>query len=488
MAATDHKTTHWTICPPCSGLGTITREASLKRRRQFEWALKNYKNNPSVERVPDPLKQNLDVCMDCKGAGLRPAPHATAVNPTYPKVAIIGGGIGGMALAVVCLHRGIPFTLYERDENFSARSQGYGLTLQQANKAMTGLGISALPAGMNSTRHVVHNPDGKIIGEWGLRKWNKPQLENSTKRRNVHIPRQTLRATLLEQLHNSAEVKWGHTLTDFSQRSDGSIDLRFTVGESTKIETADLIVGADGIRSVVRKQLINDEESPLQYLDCVIMLGICSLESLKDVDTPLLDSSTVFQTVNGRERMYVMPYDRESVMWQLSFPLTEFEAKALSALGAEAMKAEACTRLLEWHDPIPQLLARTPASLITGYPVYDRKLLNAELLDTAGNATIIGDAAHPMSPFKGQGANQALLDALALARHITSGCCPDSNWRTAGLRETVLSTFEMEMLARSKAKVEGSAEAARLLHSPAVLHEGDEPRGRKLHADWLTNT
>ena len=49
----------------------------------------------------------------------------------YPHVAIIGGGIGGVALAVACLHRGIPFTLYERDANFEARTQGYGLTLQQ---------------------------------------------------------------------------------------------------------------------------------------------------------------------------------------------------------------------------------------------------------------------------------------------------------------------------------------------------------------------
>lgn len=54
----------------------------------------------------------------------------------YPNIAIIGGGIGGVALAVACLHRGIPFTLYERDESFNTRSQGYGLTLQQASKAI----------------------------------------------------------------------------------------------------------------------------------------------------------------------------------------------------------------------------------------------------------------------------------------------------------------------------------------------------------------
>jgi salicylate hydroxylase len=85
-----------------------------------------------------------------------------------------------------------------------------------------------------------------------------------------------------------------------------------------------------------------------------------------------------------------------------------------------------------------------------------------------------------MSPFKGQGANQALLDALALARGISKGCRPLSNWRETGIRESVLTEFEAEMLERTTAKVKDSAEAAKFLHSETVLHEGDEPRGRCL--------
>jgi 2-polyprenyl-6-methoxyphenol hydroxylase-like FAD-dependent oxidoreductase len=85
-----------------------------------------------------------------------------------------------------------------------------------------------------------------------------------------------------------------------------------------------------------------------------------------------------------------------------------------------------------------------------------------------------------MSPFKGQGANQALLDALALARGIAKECRPLSQWRETGIRESVLTKFESEMLARSASKVKGSAEAAEFLHSDIVLHEGDEPRGRCL--------
>ncbi|WP_431243146.1 FAD-dependent oxidoreductase [Flavobacterium sp. P21] len=79
-----------------------------------------------------------------------------------------------------------------------------------------------------------------------------------------------------------------------------------------------------------------------------------------------------------------------------------------------------------------------------------------------GNVTLIGDARHPMSPFKGQGANQALLDALSLARAITKGCKSLSHWKKVGLRESVLNEFEAEMLKRSAVKVKDSIASCRI--------------------------
>lgn len=86
--------------------------------------------------------------------------------------------------------------------------------------------------------------------------------------------------------------------------------------------------------------------------------------------------------------------------------------------------------------------------------------------------TLIGDAAHPMSPFKGQGANQALLDALSLARTLYKKGTPVEGSATTTLRE-----FEAEMLPRSAAKVKASAEAARFLHTDVAIYEGDMSRG-----------
>jgi 2-polyprenyl-6-methoxyphenol hydroxylase-like FAD-dependent oxidoreductase len=474
----ENKKGNWTICLECQGRGKKSRGLSNKARRQYQMALDQFEKTNGDGIAPVRPKGHLYSCLKCCGSGLvTAANHPIADKENYPHIAIIGGGIGGVALAVACLHRGIPFTIYERDNNFDARSQGYGLTLQQASKAIEGLGIFSLDDKVISTRHVVHTTEGKVIGEWGVRKWMQSDENTFSKRTNIHIARQSLRLALLEQLEGHKAIQWGHQLVHFKEYENEGVELNFEVNGKIKTTKADLVVGADGIRSSVRRLLIGEDVTPLRYLGCIVILGICPLSALEGHTSSLLDSATVFQTANGNERIYVMPFTSDSVMWQLSFPMTENEAKALSAKGPLALKKEACHRT-QWHDPIPQILEATLEAQISGYPVYDRELLESKWLIKSGQVTLIGDAAHPMSPFKGQGANQALLDALTLARGISKGCRASSQWRKIGIRESVLTEFESEMLERSATKVKDSAEAAQFLHSEIVLHEGDEPRGR----------
>ncbi len=471
--------TSWTVCSECHGNGKKSHGLSKKARFLYQKALVQFENSNGDGIAPVRPKGHLYSCSNCSGSGLIATSNCSiSANENYPHVAIIGAGIGGVALALACFHRKIPFTIFERDNNFEARAQGYGLTLQQASIAIKGFGIFSLKEGIISTKHIVHNTKGNVIGEWGIRKWLQSEAKTTTKRSNIHISRQALRLAMLEQL-GEKNIQWGHQLIDFKQSEDNCMELNFKVNDEIVSAKADIVVGADGIRSSVRKLLIGDEISPLRYLGCIVILGICPLKALENLNNPLLDSATVFQTANGNERIYIMPYSKDAVMWQLSFPISEKDAKTLSTLGPKALKEEACKRT-QWHTPIPQILAATLETQISGYPVYDRELLTSELLEKGKQATLIGDAAHPMSPFKGQGANQALIDALTLARGIYKGCNSESEWKKNGVRKSVLTEFESEMLKRSAIKVTDSAEAAQFLHSEKVLHESNEPRGQRL--------
>ena len=172
MKKEPNNTDYWCICEKCKGLGQLNKRLRKKIRLAYKKALEEYQKNNKTGPTPEKPSPVFEKCQACNGSGLIKTQTAPVTDTEkYPHIAIVGAGIGGVALGVACLHRGIPFTLFEKDAHFSARSQGYGLTLQQASKALKAFGILSLEESVVSTRHLVHNTNGEVIGEWGMRKW-----------------------------------------------------------------------------------------------------------------------------------------------------------------------------------------------------------------------------------------------------------------------------------------------------------------------------
>lgn len=459
--------TYKIVCDKCNGTGKIKQRNRVKSP--------DHTTDLHSKSLTNAAYKN---CVKCLGTGLiLSLNNLEPKTDEFPHVAIIGAGIGGTALAVACLHRGIPFTIFERDCDFNSRAQGYGLTLQQASKTVKNFGIHHLKEGIVSTKHIVHNPEGEVIAQWGMRKWLGDKTnQKSASKTNIHIARQQLRKALLNELGSVDMIQWRHKLLDFSKTNRDKIHLTFDVNGIKKTVQTDLLVGADGIRSVVRNFMIPDDKLPLKYLNCMVILGICPLNKIQTNKRELLDNATVFQTADGVSRIYCMPYDNDNIMWQFSFLTTESTAKTLNLNGSIALKKEVLKRA-NWHDPIPAIIEATSLNKITGYPVYDRFPITPEFLDHQEAITLIGDAAHPMSPFKGQGANQALLDALDLAQLIYENKNSRSNWKKNGIKQTLLTPYESKMISRTTPKVLDSAMAVEVLHSPNVLSKCDQPRG-----------
>ena len=260
----------------------------------------------------------------------------------------------------------------------------------------------------------------------------------------------------------STPVHWGKRLSTFSEVSDDKIQLEFDDG--TIVDNVDLLIGADGIRSQVLQTLVGTDDTGLRYLNIMIILGIA------DFCHPHLDERG-FYTLDGRHRLFTMPYEgsqadsttRRRIMWQLSFRLEdEDEAKRLSAAGPNVLREEVLKRCSGWHQPVMDMVMSTPLDTIWGTGLMDRspsKLLQQlNLRSSSPRVVVLGDAVHAMSPFKGQGANQALMDGPLLA-----------SWLQNASIDSAVKSFWREMCQRTSTKVLASRKAAATLHSPECL-------------------
>ena len=277
----------------------------LKEYRRACEALATTGASSLVPPPPRPAPQRKP-CKACGASGLVEGEFPSVSEQS--KVAIIGGGIGGAAVALALRQRGLHATVYERDRSFSERAQGYGLTMQQGANALRDLGLPN--EGVFSVAHNSFLPDGTLLGSYGrgVHATTREQLGNGkgdAQRRNAHIPRQALRKTLLDALPPGT-VEWGKRLERVEEAvgaeggsgdHEPAVALRFSDGS---VARADVVVAADGIWSSVRRQLLPTDPAPLRYLGVVVVLGRAACNH------PLV-TRQVFQTLDASHYTEVDP-------------------------------------------------------------------------------------------------------------------------------------------------------------------------------------
>jgi 2-polyprenyl-6-methoxyphenol hydroxylase-like FAD-dependent oxidoreductase len=317
-------------------------------------------------------------------------------------------------VAVALRQIGVEVAVYERTTTI--REVGAGIALwPNALKALYRLGM------LDAIRAIcLAEQRGRIVTWRGDILQETPMTEI---RRRFGAPvvvahRADVQTALLQAL-DPATVHLNAACTGFSQDATG-VTAHFADGREVR---ADLLVGADGLHSAVRAQLLGPQRP--RYAGYTAWRGIATGEGLGD-------PGTGFETWGCGARFGLAHVDRTRVYWYGTINAPEGGTDA-----PEGRKAEVLRLFGTWHAPIRALIEATPESAILRNDIYDREPIRTW---SRGRVTLLGDAAHPTTPNLAQGACQALEDAVVLAQAVQNA--PDV---AAALRQ-----YEARRVARTR--------------------------------------
>jgi 2-polyprenyl-6-methoxyphenol hydroxylase-like FAD-dependent oxidoreductase len=342
------------------------------------------------------------------------------------RVLVVGGGIGGLTAGIALRRAGIDVVVYERAATLEA--VGAGLVLAPnalAALARIGLEEAVRSRGAEGARLTIRTARGRVLLRNEL---HPPGLTM------VGIHRAALQEALVTALDPEA-LGLGAELTGFEE-SDGSIVAHFADRSEAQV---DVLVGADGIRSLVRARLLHDGAP--RYA------GYAGWRAVAEPPAGLVPPGTFSESWGRGIRFGIVDVGGGRVYWFVSQNAREGDWER------SGVKEEFLFRLRGWHEPVEALVAATDEAAISGLGIYDRPPAKRW---GAGRATLLGDAAHPMTPNVGQGACQAIEDAVVLAACLSEGGDP-----AAALRR-----YEARRIPRTSAIVRRSWQLGRLAQAP----------------------
>lgn len=309
----------------------------------------------------------------------------------------MGGGIGGLAAAISVRRAGHEVRVFERTSEL--REIGAGMTLWP--NAVRVLAELQLLEEVRATAHVFETSS---VGDYSGRVWTQMPM-GEVGRRAGHPTLLVARGALHQILAHHARATLGASAIETSREAArliqeaGRVELTFAGGTSV---TSDAVVGADGVASVVRRELFG--VSPTRFHGRTSFRSLC-------VDDGLSDGVADFAERHGAEGRFAFYRVGEGrVAWYANVLRRVAPHEEPHALLADVFG--------RWAPPVPQIIAQSKTSTIHVTPISDIDPLTAW---TIGRATLLGDAAHPMTPDLGQRAGQALEDAHELGTALRSG-------------------------------------------------------------------
>lgn len=316
------------------------------------------------------------------------------------KVMIIGGGIGGLAAALALQQRGFSVAVYERAKEIREIGAGVIITAN-ARRALNDLGVDQKLEALSSTIDIFytcHYATGEV-----LRAVPNEDIKRKVGMASLGVHRADLHTVLMEAVlaNDPACLHPNSEFVSLTQ-DDSGVTARFANGTSAR---ADVLVGADGNASAVRSFMF-PEEAP-KFAGQVAFRSLIPHERVPE---SIRIRGSVMSAGPGR---YLLCYPLRGGRIMNLVGLVQSNAWEEEGWSIPATNEEFAKAFPGYEPDLLALIRNIPAGDVFKWGLRDREPLKTW---TVGRVTMLGDAAHPMTPFLGQGACMAIEDALLLGR------------------------------------------------------------------------